>query len=102
MPTPVGIEVTRLADALLVVLEPDGTVRARHALLNEAVLRELAGTDRASVHRRVAQVLAGTHGDGLAAEIAGHWREAGDRIEELRWGEKAADHAWTIGAYLEA
>jgi DNA-binding CsgD family transcriptional regulator/tetratricopeptide (TPR) repeat protein len=95
-------EIARLTDALLVVVQEDGDVRARHALLNEAVLRELPATDRAAVHRRVAEALADIHGESLAAEVASHWRHAGDLEQELLWTDRAADAAYSMGVYAEA
>ena len=91
-----------LVESALVEVGPGDEVRTRHALLNEAVLRELPSTDRTAMHRRLAAALAAEHGDALAAEVAGHWHEGGDRVEELRWTEKAADAAWSVGAYAEA
>ncbi len=91
-----------LVETALVEVGPDQEVRTRHALLNEAVLREVPTTDRATLHRRLAQALTVEHGDALAAEIAGHWREAGEPVQELVWAEKAANAALAVGAYAEA
>ena len=89
-------------DGALVEIGAGEAARTRHALLNEAVLHELPATDRSSLHRRLAKALAAEHGVDLAAEIAEHWREAGDPAQELVWTEKAADVAWSVGAFGDA
>ena len=93
---------TGLVDAALVEVDAGERVRARHALLNEAVLREVPTSDRAELHRRLATILAEDEGDVLAAEIAGHWHAARDSSEELRWAERAAEIAWSVGAWRDA
>jgi DNA-binding CsgD family transcriptional regulator len=60
----------------------------RHALLQEAVYRQLLQAERVRLHERCARFLEGevrgTSDAGLLAEIARHWSEAGDAGRALR------------------
>lgn len=67
-------------------------VQLKHPLLAEAVRRRLVPGEAAAVHRRMAVVLGGQAGSD-AAEVAQHWRGAGDRDEELTWRIAAAREA---------
>jgi hypothetical protein len=63
-----------------------------HPLLAEAVQRRLVAGEGRSVHRALARALASL-ADPEAAEVAEHWRRAGDPAEELRWRVPAARRA---------
>ena len=60
----------------------DGLVQLQHPLLAEATQRRLLGDEAAQVHRSLADVL-GSEPDASAAEVAQHWRSAGDAGREL-------------------
>lgn len=64
-------------------------VAVRHPLLSATVRSQLASEEAASVHGRLATVLARTS-HSSTAEIAAHWRGARDIREELRWRVAAA------------
>ena len=64
-------------------------IRVRHPLVSAAVRARLLPGEAAPAHRRLASVLsAAAHPS--AAEVAEHWRGAGDLREELRWRVAAA------------
>ena len=60
-----------------------------HPLLAEAVRRRLVAGEASPVHRRIAQAL-GSEPDADPAEVAIHWRKAGESAEELVWTIRAA------------
>ena len=61
------------------VLTPCGDLLCfRHALVREAVYADLLGVERADLHRRVAAALSRPDGPGDPAELARHWRAAGE------------------------
>lgn len=64
-------------------------VRLRHPLLAQAVRSRLLSGEKASDHRRIAAALSGV-GSADPAEIALHWREAGESAHELEWRVRAA------------
>jgi hypothetical protein len=63
-----------------------------HPLLAEAVQRRLVAGEGRPIHRALAQAL-GARPDPEAAEVAEHWRRAGEPAEELRWRVSAARRA---------
>ena len=67
-------------------------VQLRHPLLAEAVRRRLVSTEAAAFHRRLAEVLS-QGPEASAAEVAEHWRGAGDHEHELEWRISAARDA---------
>ncbi|HEU5035415.1 MAG TPA: AAA family ATPase [Nocardioides sp.] len=76
----------------LVVTAGEHDVRLRHPLLAEAVRRRVVAGEATAVHRRLARALA-LAPERSAAEVAEHWRCAGDRQEELVWRIRAAQEA---------
>lgn len=64
-------------------------VQLRHPLLAEAIRRRLVAGEEATEHRRIADALASSAA-ASAAEIATHWRAAGDAPLELVWRIRAA------------
>ncbi|MDX1621243.1 MAG: AAA family ATPase, partial [Nitriliruptorales bacterium] len=92
--TAVGSDVTEdlreglraAVDHQILVPEPDGLYRFRHALVQEAVHDELLPGDRIQLHRAVAEVLQGRPElasggpEYVDAELAHHWEQAGDRV----------------------
>ena len=79
-----------------------GRHQLRHALLAEAVTGELLPSHRQRLHGAVADVLADTGDDTLAAEIADHLRAAGRVTDEPRWRVKAAHRAQAVFAWRDA
>lgn len=59
-------------------------VTVRHPLLAATIRARLVPGEAAPTHRRLASVLAGSARPS-PAEVAEHWRGAGDPREELRW-----------------
>jgi hypothetical protein len=70
----------------------DEHAELEHPLLAEAVQRRLVAGEGLSIHRALAQAL-GARPDAEAAEVAEHWRRAGEPAEELWWRVSAARHA---------
>jgi tetratricopeptide (TPR) repeat protein len=66
--------------------------RLSHPLLAEAVRRRAVPGEATACHRRLAASLARAVG-GAAAEVAVHWKSAGDDSEELTWRIAAAREA---------
>lgn len=64
-------------------------IELHHPLLAEAIQRRLVPGEAADVHRVLAEVL-GAEPDALAAEVANHWRSAGNIERELEWRLSAA------------
>jgi DNA-binding CsgD family transcriptional regulator/tetratricopeptide (TPR) repeat protein len=79
-----------------------GGHRPRHALLAEAVADDLLPSERALLHERMARALAAAGDESLAAEVAEHWRAAGDPAEELPARVAAAKAAERVFGYAEA
>lgn len=73
----------------LIGSSPDGRVQMHHPLLAEATRRRLVPGEAAAVHRSLAEVL-GADPSSSAAEVAHHWRGAGDSERELKWRVLAA------------
>jgi hypothetical protein len=64
-------------------------VQVRHPLLAEAIRRRLVPGEAEEQHRRLAEVLARSE-HVAPAEIARHWRGAGQAARELEWAVRAA------------
>ncbi len=93
-----------LAEAVhshLLVVDPDGAYRFRHALLREAVLADLLPGERVRLHAAVAAHLAAVPGAGTAAERAHHLQESNDLPGALVASLEAADEAGRAGAPAE-
>lgn len=89
----------------LVVEEPSGQLRFRHALTRDSIYEQLLGEERQRLHREVAQALQEIHADVLderAAEIASHFAAAEQADEARRFGERAAARASALGAPADA
>ena len=64
-------------------------VKLRHPLLAEAVRQRLVAGEATREHRRIATALAEA-GVAEPAEVAAHWRGAGDEEQELVWRIRSA------------
>ena len=91
----VDLDALALTDALReldraqVLATPYGVnVALRHPLLAEAVRAHLVPGEASSVHAALATVL-GAAADASAAEVAEHWKAAGNGHEEMRWRVEA-------------
>ncbi|PWW21517.1 putative ATPase [Geodermatophilus normandii] len=103
-PTVDGDLDTALAEAVhshLLVVDPDGAYRFRHALVREAVLADLLPGERVRLHAAVAAHLAADPAAGTAAERAHHLRESHDLAGALSASLEAADAARCVGAPAE-
>lgn len=78
-----------------------GGVQLRHPLLAEAVRRRLLPGEAVTAHRAVAAALA-AGSDPEPAEVARHWRAAGDADEERAWQVRAARAAAERYAGMQA
>ncbi|WP_369258500.1 helix-turn-helix transcriptional regulator [Geodermatophilus amargosae] len=95
---------TALAEAVhshLLVVDPDGAYRFRHALVREAVLADLLPGERVRLHAALAAHLAAEPAAGTAAERAHHLRESHDLAGALAASLEAADAARQVGAPAE-
>lgn len=72
----------------------------RHALVRDAVLDGLTGSDRRALHRRAAAALMDL--DASPARIGHHLVEAGDRGAAVPWLIRTAETSAALGAYREA
>ena len=88
---------------------PDGTVAGcfafRHSLYREALAAEVPARRRADSHLRIGTVLERAHAERsseLAAELALHFEEGGDRARAARYRRLAAETAAHRYAFAEA
>ncbi|HEX5501496.1 MAG TPA: AAA family ATPase, partial [Thermomicrobiales bacterium] len=93
--------VERAADAHLLEETPDGAaVRFRHALLREALYRDIHPARRRSWHRRVGEALTATP-DAAPDAVADQFRRAGD-ARAVPWLVAAGERAQRAYAWLTA
>ncbi len=88
---------------------PDGTVAGsfafRHPLYREAMAASVAGRRRSGVHARIGVALERAHGAAapqLAAELAVHFEEGGDKAKAIAYRLGAAQIAAARHAFAEA
>lgn len=80
--------------------EMPGVFNFSHDIMRETVRKQLNTARRQRLHRRSAQALAEINAP--AAQIAHHWREAGNTEQELRFTLLAGTQAATLYAHHEA
>lgn len=102
---PVGELVRSLFDAAILVL--DGSDYAfDHALLREAILRDLLPFEQEELHRRVAEAITADpqRGDSLSdlVSLAMHWAGANDTDRSLAAAVAASRAAASVAAYESA
>lgn len=73
-----------------------GLVAFRHALAAQAVYESIPGPERRDLHWRAGEALE-VRAPTLAAQLARHFREAGDAARWRTYGEQAADLALSTG-----
>ncbi len=104
-PTVPGPELDVAVDAALraqlLVVEADGSLSLRHALLAEALYADLLPGERRGLHRRLVEVLEPTP-DVRPGIVAEHADRAGDARRALLWSLRAAVAAQDVYAYDEA
>jgi DNA-binding CsgD family transcriptional regulator len=79
-----------------------GRHQLRHALLAEAISRELLPSEQRQLHAQVADLMADWNNASLAAQIAEHYAAADRPVDELRWRVLAGRHANAVYAFSEA
>lgn len=87
--------------AQLLVVEGDGSLALRHALLAEALYADLLPGERRGLHRRLADVVA-VAPDVRPGVVAEHADRAGDGPRALLWSFRAGRAAEDVYAYDEA
>jgi DNA-binding CsgD family transcriptional regulator len=90
-----------LLDSHLAESAEQDRYRLRHALLEDAVRATLLASQRATLHAGVAAVLAARGGEN-PGEVAAHWSQAGNKVEEAHWSVRAARQAEGVFAWREA
>jgi DNA-binding NarL/FixJ family response regulator len=101
---PAGRDRAGLCEALdcgLAAEDEQGLVSFRHVLAGRAVYEAIPVPDRRAIHRAVAGLLE-RESPGHAARLARHFREAGERDQWCRYGERAADLALASGDEVSA
>jgi DNA-binding SARP family transcriptional activator len=82
-----------------------GRLRFSHDLVREALYRKLSGARRRWTHKLVGEALEETHAGNLEshlAELARHFREAGEDRKAIGYARRAAERAADLLAYEEA
>jgi hypothetical protein len=94
------IEALRRASELdLVVAEPAGEYRFRHALTRAAICDGLGEDQKRSLHAAIATALEHLPDAFVRTEqLAHHWWSAGDGIKAAAYGRLAAEQAHRLGA----
>ncbi len=93
----------RLAEAAMIVpVDARGGWRFCHPLIHDAAYRSLLSTDRAMLHTRVADLIAGGEREAPLAAIARHRAAAGDAERAIPLLRRAAEQAASLGAHAEA
>ena len=90
-----------LDERLLVKRGDDDRFEFRHALMREAIVRDLMPGERVTLHRRIAEVLV-DDGDANAAELAFHWEAAEQWAPALTARVQAGREAERVHALAEA
>jgi tetratricopeptide (TPR) repeat protein len=103
-----GWTMRRVRDGLRGLLErrlvnaDQNSYTLRHVLLGEAVSAQLLAGERMELHSSLAERLVERNDPSLAAATAEHFSNALRQVEELRWRVRAAEHAETVLASVEA
>lgn len=107
VPAPQLRDVLREAAAAGVVtpLSDDGTYRFHHALIRNALCEELNSTDRAQLHLKIGEAQEELYQADIEvhlAELAYHFRQAGDTRRAVDYSIRAGERARAVFAYEEA
>ena len=102
---PVGELVRSLFDASILVVDGSDYVFG-HALLREAILRDVLPFEQEELHRRVAEAITSDPQRGTSlsdlVSLATHWAGANDADQSLAAAAAAADAAASVAAYQSA
>jgi DNA-binding CsgD family transcriptional regulator/tetratricopeptide (TPR) repeat protein len=95
-----------LGQQVLVVRGDGGAYAFRHALVSEAVYRDLLAGERTTLHLALARTLAehpelGASAIGVSGELAHHWYSAGDLVRALETSVQAAVDSDRAFAFAE-
>ncbi|MCW2954437.1 MAG: transcriptional regulator, LuxR family, partial [Conexibacter sp.] len=95
-----------LTHHVLVARGDDGAYAFRHALVREAVYRDLLASERRRLHGALARALAerpelAATGIGVAGELAHHWQAAGEPARALEASVRASAEAEGAFAFAE-
>jgi predicted ATPase/DNA-binding CsgD family transcriptional regulator len=92
---------TAVGEHLVLKRPDDDSFEFRHALMREAMARDLMPGERIALHRRIAEVLLDA-GDANAAELAFHWEAAEEWTPALTARVEAGLQAERVHAPAEA
>ncbi len=90
-----------VGERLLVKRDDDDRFEFRHALMREAIVRDLMPGERVALHRRIAEALV-DQGDANAAELAFHWEAAEQWAPALTARVEAGRAAERVHALADA
>ena len=90
-----------LTSRLLIYSAATHTYEVRHALLAEAVGRQMTTGERVDLSLRAARHLADRAGDASAGDVAEHFAVGGDLRSEFDWRLRAAHYADSVAAPVE-
>jgi tetratricopeptide (TPR) repeat protein len=95
-----------LAQQVLVVRGDSGAYAFRHALVSEAVYRDLLAGERTELHLALARTLAdhpelAASAIGVSGELAHHWYSAGDLVRALEASVRAGIESDRAFAFAE-
>ena len=88
-----------------ILIDRDGSISFRHALLREVVADDALPSERIVAHSRVADALlasAAAHQPGRAGEIAHHLLGCGRHLDAMRFAMRGARHAGSVWAFADA
>jgi DNA-binding CsgD family transcriptional regulator len=86
---------------LLAEGERGGTMRFNHQLVRDAVYARLLDNERRAIHRRIAVSMEST-GDCSVAQLAHHWKCAGDAARATSYALRAGEDAFASYAFGSA
>lgn len=86
---------------LLTEGERGDTMRFNHQLVRDAVYARLLDNERRPIHRRIAESMESS-GDCSVAQLAHHWRCAGDSVRSTAYALRAGEDAFASYAFGSA
>jgi len=101
----VDVAVDRLVDAGFWKRDGEGRLKFASDVVREVVYDGVGADKRTRSHERVAEAIQDVYAaalDSHAAEVAGHYRDAGAVDDAIEWYERAGTHAASVYAYETA